>query len=275
MSRTPPVPASQGPSNPPRAAFKPAGSCPSRPWRRSSTDIEHLRGARVEQLFAAETAGQHADRAHLGGLRGHAVPRRVADHHGVLGLRSGLLERREHEVRLGLGLLHVARVGPAVDERAGVEQRQVVLELLGLGATRPGSTAWPARLQVLDQRARARERLDLADQLQVEDLLGRAHVVAVLAVEALAGEGGDELVAAHPDVPVDAPQRQDEAVRPERAVPGDRVVVVGVHQRAVDVHHRRGHGLCASAPARGACPRRTPRRSSRRTPAGRPGCARS
>ena len=108
-------------------------------------------------------------------------------------------------------------------------------------------------MQILDQRARARERLDLVDQLHVEHLLRRAHVVAVLAVEALTGEGGDQLIAAHPDVPVDAPQRQDEPVRAERAVPGERVVVVGVHQRAVDVQDRRGHGVYATERACSAC----------------------
>ena len=51
----------------------------------------------------------------------------------------------------------------------------------------------------------------------------------------LAAERFDELVATHADVPVDAPDRQHHLVLAERAVPGDRVVVVGVDERAVDV----------------------------------------
>ncbi len=103
-------------------------------------------------------------------------------------------------------------------------------------------TVWPEPFEVLHQRARARERLDLADQLGVEHLLGRTDLVALPRVEAFTGEGGDELVAAHPDVPVDPPQRQDEAVLAEGPEPCDRVVVVRVDQRAVDVQDRGGHG---------------------------------
>jgi hypothetical protein len=42
-------------------------------------------------------------------------------------------------------------------------------------------------------RPRAGERLDLADQLGAADGRGRARVIAVLAVEALAGQRGHEL----------------------------------------------------------------------------------
>src|SRR5690349_2145442 len=38
----------------------------------------NLRSAGVQKLLLAEAAGQHADRAHLGGVRGAAVPHRVA-----------------------------------------------------------------------------------------------------------------------------------------------------------------------------------------------------
>jgi hypothetical protein len=89
--------------------------------------------------------------------------------------------------------------------------------------------------------ARALQRLHLADQLRIQHRLGGAHVVALLAVEACAREGGDQLIAAHADVPVDAPQRQHEAVLAERAIPRDGVVVVRVDQRAVDVQDRRAH----------------------------------
>src|SRR4051794_17104396 len=95
---------------------------------------EDLAGARVQELLLAEAAGEHADRAHLRAGRRRAVPYRVADHHGVLGVGvARLRERGEHQVGLGLGLLDVAGVGPVVDERAGVELREVMLELLGLG----------------------------------------------------------------------------------------------------------------------------------------------
>jgi hypothetical protein len=48
------------------------------------------------------------------------------------------------------------------------------------------------------------------------------------------------VVAAHADVAVDAPDRQRLAVLAERAKPGQRVLVVGVDERAVDVEDGRG-----------------------------------
>jgi hypothetical protein len=63
-------------------------------------------------------------------------------------------------------------------------------------------------------------------------------------------EGGDQLVPAHPDVPVDPPHGQSDFVRSERAVPRQRVVVIRVDQRSVDVEQRGGHYACTVAPCR-------------------------
>jgi hypothetical protein len=114
-----------------------------------------------------------------------------------------------------------------------------MVDLVGLGRRREHDGV--ARLpEVGDELARALERLHLGDQRHVERLLGGADVVAVLLVELLAHERGDELVAAHADVAVDPPDRKDDAVLAERPVPGDRVLVVGVDERAVDVEDRGG-----------------------------------
>jgi hypothetical protein len=48
------------------------------------------------------------------------------------------------------------------------------------------------------------------------------------------------VVAAHPDVAVDAPEREQLAMLAEGSVPGDGVVVVGVDERAVYVEDRGG-----------------------------------
>jgi len=107
-----------------------------------------------------------------------------------------------------------------------------------------------ALLQVLDQPARALERLDLADQLGVEDLLRGADVVALLALDPLAAERLDEVVAAHADVPVDAPDGQHQLELVEGSVPRERVLEVRVDEGAVDVEDRRGaHPRCVPAPA--------------------------
>ena len=82
----------------------------------------------------------------------------------------------------------------------------------------------------------------------------------MLGVELLAREGGDQLVAAHADVPVDPPERQHLAALSERPVPRDRVVVVRVDERAVDVEDRAaGHGL---TPTLWRCPSCLPSQNS-------------
>jgi hypothetical protein len=89
-------------------------------------------------------------------------------------------------------------------------------------------------------------RADLLDELEVALLLGRADVVALALLDVVAEQRPDELVAAHADRPVDPPHRRVVAVRDHRPVPGDRVEVVGVDERAVDVQDRRGRGhFCA------------------------------
>ena len=98
-----------------------------------------------------------------------------------------------------------------------------------------------AVLEVRDEVARALEGDDLLDQLDIALLLGVADRVAEALLRVVVGQGGDELVAAHADVPMDAPDREHDLVRPESAVPRDRMVVVRVDERAVDVEDRGGH----------------------------------
>jgi hypothetical protein len=71
------------------------------------------------------------------------------DHHAVLGLR--LLHRRLDEVGLGFGGPHVGRRRPAGGQLAG---------------------RVPAALQLLDELAGARERLDLVDHVSVQWVWG-------------------------------------------------------------------------------------------------------
>jgi hypothetical protein len=84
-------------------------------------------------------------------------------------------------------------------------------------------------------------RAYLPDQPAVLLALRVADAVAKLALGLLAAQGGHHLVAAHADVAVDAPDRQDDVVGDERAKPGDRVLIIGIHQRAVDVENGGAH----------------------------------
>ena len=62
-----------------------------------------------------------------------------------------------------------------------------------------------------------------------------AQVVAVALLDLVAGDGGDELVAAHADGAVDLPQRHVDVEAAEGPRPREGVVVGGVDQGAVDV----------------------------------------
>ena len=100
----------------------------------------------------------------------------------------------------------------------------------------------PALLQRDEQGAGAGKRLDLRNELVEDRLPAPAQLVTELLLHLVAGDGGDVLVAAHADVPVELPHRDRQVVLTERAVPRERVVVVRVDERSVDVDDRRlGH----------------------------------
>ena len=95
---------------------------------------------------------------------------------------------------------------------------------------------WPALLEVDDEVARAVERLDLLDHREVERLLGGADVLAELLVACSSPMRCS--TSWSPPIPIARWIRQIgrmNVVLAERAVPRDRVLVVRVDERAVDV----------------------------------------
>jgi hypothetical protein len=82
--------------------------------------------------------------------------------------------------------------------------------------------------------------LHFLDQLEIELGLAGADVVPTLLIGALIGQRSYHLVTAHPDMPVNSPKRQDDAVSAEGPEPGNRVVVVGVDKRPVDIKYCHG-----------------------------------
>ena len=73
--------------------------------------------------------------------------------------------------------------------------------------------------------------------------MGGDQLVAALPFDVFPGECADDLVSAHADVPVDAPEGENDAVAAESPIPRDDVVVIGVDEGPVDVEDRCwGHG---------------------------------
>src|SRR4051812_41824053 len=171
--------------------------------------LEHRHRAGLLELGAREAPRDHRDGRHVRGFRGLYVPRRVTDHHGVL--RRRLVHRSAHEVGLRLRRLDVGRRGPRVREPARVEQIQVVLHFVRLRRACEHDGV-PALLQICDEFARFRHRLDLVDERHVQRLPRRPDVVADRLVHVIRRQRRHELIAAHPDVRVDLPDRQHYAV---------------------------------------------------------------
>ena len=215
------------------------------------------------QLLAAVAAGEHRDGGHAGARGRAAVPRRVADHQRRAAARP--LQPRLDQVGGGLRGVHVLRRGPAVHQAARVQQVDVVLGLVRLRGAREhdGPRALGQRLQ---QPPRAGQRGHLVDHLAEDRRLGLPEGVAVAALHVLAGRGRDELVAAHAHQVVQHPDLAGDAVAPHRPEPRERVLVVRVDERAVDVDERRPRGSAGSGhdrPLPGGAPRQSRPASTR------------
>jgi hypothetical protein len=97
------------------------------------------------------------------------------------------------------------------------------------------------------------ERLDLVDHAVEHLLPGVAQFIAEPGLDLIARYGGDELVTAHPDVPVQAPDREHDVVLPESAVPAQRMLVIRIDERPVDVENRGRYDCLRSMPVFTAC----------------------
>jgi hypothetical protein len=145
--------------------------------------------------------------------------------------------------------VHVCPRHPRLDQVAGSQHVDVALHLLRLRARRQHDSV-SERPESLEQVAGGREGRDLVDQLGVSPRLAVADRVAEAAFDVVAGDRRDELVAAHPVVPVDAPERDADPVVGEGPAPCDRMLVVRVDERAVDVDDcamRGGSGVAIHA----------------------------
>ena len=184
-------------------------------------------------LGGGETAGAQRHRRHAGLLRGLDVPRRVADEDA---LRAAcLLQRDLEDVGFGLAVVGVVGGGDGVEVVARQPDllERGVSELLLAAARERHLVALAAR--GAHCVGGAVESAHLGQELLVLLLPRVAQVAAVLALDVVADEARDELVAAHADRAVHAPQRRVQVEASERARPRDGVVVRRVDEGAVDV----------------------------------------
>jgi hypothetical protein len=192
-------------------------------------------GARLAQFVVPEPPGADDDRRHPRLLRRLHVERGVPDHHAGRVLRCAeLLQRHLQQVRRGLGRVGIGAGGPVVGEVPGVQQVECEVDVpLSAGAGQDEPVA--PLLDRDEQVARTGQRGDLIEQRVDLLALPLARLVADPFLQLLAAERGDQLVPAHPDQPVDPPDRERLVERAQGPVPRHRVLVVGVDQGSVDV----------------------------------------
>ncbi len=100
----------------------------------------------------------------------------------------------------------------------------------------------PAVLQLDEQLASTRKRLDLGDHREVDRVVSGANVVPQLLLHLVPGDGGNELVASHPDAAMDPPQGITTPCRWNARYHATACWKFGVDEGPVDVEDRdRGH----------------------------------
>jgi len=93
-------------------------------------------------------------------------------------------------------------------------------------------------VQIAEQRASSRKRRTLVSHPQKLLVLGIAQEVAELPLDVGARERRDDLIAAHTDVTVDTPDRHSDLVPAKGAKPPQRVLIVRVDERPVEIEQR-------------------------------------
>jgi hypothetical protein len=187
------------------------------------------------QFICGEAACEDGDALDRGSCGRLAVPGRVADENA--GAAARLFLCRKHQVGIGLRGFDVGGCGPGVGDVVCVEEVEIVVHLVLL-RRRGEYDAMAAVAEGNEQVSSALEWSHFPDQLQVAVVLGVADGVADSGIPVVADQGGDELVAAHAHVAVDLPERQVDADARECPRLGERVVVVRVYKRSVDVEDR-------------------------------------
>ena len=105
----------------------------------------------------------------------------------------------------------------------------------------------PTLLDRYEQVARARQRRHLLKQRVDFLALPLPGLIAYPALQVLTPDSRDHLVPAHADQPVQPPHRIGLAHRAQRPVPGQRMLIVGIDERPVNIKDGNG-GVCHPRP---------------------------
>ena len=179
------------------------------------------------------------------------VPVRVADHHR--GAAARLLEGDLDQVGVGLGRVDVVGGRSSRRRQSRISSRSRKPSMSSSSPELARTTVLPPLLEGADELGRALDGDDLVLH-RAEDLaLVLADLVAALVLEPRARRGGRRSCRCRS-------RRPGEPARPGRAtpdpaqrqMPGERVLVVVVDERAVDVEDRGGDGHPTALPAAGS-----------------------
>src|SRR5229473_447490 len=238
--------------------------------------LQEIRGILVDairprllQLVFPVAAREQPDAERVGAPRGEQVPLAVAHHDRLFDRDAEPPGRRQEQVGIGLGVLHlIARHHRhAGGDTERIEQRLRAFES-SAGRDGPRDTGLG---EIAEQLARARQRphaLHLAREGLLVDALHPGGLLDRHAAPGLAQQRVQEQAAAHADAPVDAPDGELDPGALERVTPGEHVLVHAVHQRAVEIEEkRRAAQSCSITAAAASRVLAVPPRSLVRTPA--------
>ena len=94
-------------------------------------------------------------------------------------------------------------------------------------------------MQILKQPGGFGEWFTFVPNPQELFVLCSTETVADPCLDGLAGQCGDDLVTAHSNVTMNAPNRHDDLVPPQRTKPGERVLIVRIDKRAIEIEECR------------------------------------
>src|SRR5258706_16301837 len=222
-----------------------------RPRRSGAADQRdhHRRGPRRLALGPV-AAAQEANAERTAAYRGQHVPDAVADDHGRFNRSVQPFGGREKQVRVGFCIFDLVARHDWNPIRIDTERVQI--DGRGFHAAAGGDRAGNAGLQQpFQQFAGSRQRPDVLGLLPVSGRMGLTKAFDALGADlnsGLAEQLVGEQAPAHADLAMNAPDRQFDALRVERLLPGKDVLIDAVNEGAVEIKQEDRFDAHATSP---------------------------